>query len=210
MSISPAKTADREKLDPRVKRTRRLLQQALAELLGEKTFQSITVQDITERAEVNRATFYAHFEDKYDLLNYSVREAFQERVDRRLPGTPAFTLENLRVLALTVAEYLSEFLGHCVRSSANVDQAVLVRQVQAQCYDVVLGWVIRSWGDPGLYSLSPEVVAMVTSWAIFGSVLQWVDHGRKLAPEQLADQILRLLVSGLKPYLSPESLGKPR
>jgi AcrR family transcriptional regulator len=191
------------KLDPRVKRTRGMLQQALADLLGEKTFQNITVQEITERAEVNRATFYAHFEDKYALLNYNVREAFQERVDRRLPATPTLTPENLRVLTLIVCEYLGEFLGHCVPSSPNGDQAVLVRQVQAQCYDVILGWVSTSRDDPTQdHRLSPEVVAMVTSWAIFGSVLQWVDRGRKVAPEQLADQVLHLLISGLQSYFS--------
>ncbi|HVO70331.1 MAG TPA: TetR/AcrR family transcriptional regulator [Aggregatilineaceae bacterium] len=190
------------RLDPRVKRTRQLLQRALAELLSEKTFQNITVQDIAERAEVNRATFYAHFQDKYALLNYSVRGAFQERVDRRLPATPTLTPENLRVLTLIVCEYLSEFLGHCVPSSPNGDQAVLVRQVQAQCYEVILEWVVRTWGDPARFPLSPEVVAMVTSWAIFGSVLQWVVQGRRLAPEQLADQVLRLLESGLQSYLS--------
>jgi hypothetical protein len=90
-----------------------------------------------------------------------------------------------------------------VPSSPNGDQAVLVRQVQAQCYDVILGWVTASQGDPAHdHPLSPEVVAMVTSWAIFGSALQWVDRGRKLAPDQLADQVLRLLTSGLQSYLS--------
>ncbi len=52
--------------DPRVKRTRQLLLQAFMALLEEKQhIYSISVQDIAERATVNRATFYAHFEDKY-------------------------------------------------------------------------------------------------------------------------------------------------
>ena len=54
--------------DPRVKRTRKLLQDALLELLAEKSFDAITVQDIAERSTINRATFYAHFVDKYDLF----------------------------------------------------------------------------------------------------------------------------------------------
>ena len=54
-----------ERVDPRVKRTRKLLQQAFLELFQEKGFASISIQDITERATVNRATFYAHFPDKY-------------------------------------------------------------------------------------------------------------------------------------------------
>src|ERR1700690_1925078 len=53
-----------QKEDPRVKRTRLLLEQAFMVVLKEKGFQTITVQDIAQRAGVNRATFYAHFEDK--------------------------------------------------------------------------------------------------------------------------------------------------
>src|SRR5205807_1741174 len=53
--VTPVKS-----VDPRVKRTRKLLQQAFIELFQEKGFASISIQDITERATVNRATFYAH------------------------------------------------------------------------------------------------------------------------------------------------------
>ena len=52
-----------EGVDPRVKRTRKLLQQAFLELFQEKGFAAISIQDITERATANRATFYAHFAD---------------------------------------------------------------------------------------------------------------------------------------------------
>ena len=57
-----------EKVDLRILRTRRLLVQAMAELLEEKDLQSVTISDIAERAMINRATFYAHFADKYDLF----------------------------------------------------------------------------------------------------------------------------------------------
>ena len=190
-----------EKLDPRVKRTRGLLQRALTDLLSEKRFHTITVQDITERADVNRTTFYAHFEDKYALLNYRVREEFRKRVDQAVPELPGFTQENLRRLTVITGHYLSEFLGRCRRSAQDGDQAVLVRQVQVQCYESILEWFTRSWGRAAPYGLTPEVVAMVTSWAIFGSALQWVDQGGELTPEQLADQVLSLLKSGLQLYL---------
>jgi AcrR family transcriptional regulator len=54
--------------DLRVQRTRRLLEDAMIELTVEKGFSSLTVRDITERAMVNRSTFYRHYLDKYDLL----------------------------------------------------------------------------------------------------------------------------------------------
>src|SRR5215216_2599590 len=60
--------------DLRVRRTRKLLQQALLEAASEKGFAHVTVRDITERAMVNRATFYRHYEDKYDLLRQYLEE----------------------------------------------------------------------------------------------------------------------------------------
>lgn len=56
------------KLDPRVVRTRQQLREALVSLIEEKGFDALTVQDITDRAELNRATFYLHYQDKQELL----------------------------------------------------------------------------------------------------------------------------------------------
>src|SRR3990170_2217638 len=60
--------------DLRVRRTRELLQKALLETANEKGFAHVTVRDITERAMVNRATFYRHYQDKYDLLAQYMQE----------------------------------------------------------------------------------------------------------------------------------------
>lgn len=58
--------------DPRVIKTRRLLLDSFVVLVRKKDFTSISVKDITDSAQVNRATFYAHFQDKYDILEYMV------------------------------------------------------------------------------------------------------------------------------------------
>ena len=57
-----------ERTDLRVRRTQKMLQEALVDLITERGFDSITVGDIAERAMVNRATFYRHYRDKYDLI----------------------------------------------------------------------------------------------------------------------------------------------
>ncbi len=60
--------------DLRVRRTQKLLQKALLEATSDKGFVHVTVRDITERAMVNRATFYRHYQDKYDLLAHYMKE----------------------------------------------------------------------------------------------------------------------------------------
>ena len=64
--------------DPRVQRTRKLLKDALVELSAKRGFDAVTVGDIVERAKINRATFYRHYQDKYAL----VEEIFQEAIER--------------------------------------------------------------------------------------------------------------------------------
>lgn len=63
-----------KKEDMRIRRTHKLLSNALMKLLKEKPFEKISVIDICEEAMVHRATFYTHFEDKYQLLTYSLKE----------------------------------------------------------------------------------------------------------------------------------------
>lgn len=68
--------------DLRVRRTRAMLVQALIDLTTEKGFAALTVQEIAERAMVNRATFYRHYLDKHDLLEAYVREVYELSADQ--------------------------------------------------------------------------------------------------------------------------------
>ena len=72
-----------ESLDPRIRRTRQLLQQALGKLLETKEFDKISVQDIADAATVNRATFYDHYADKSALLECVVGSRFHELLAER-------------------------------------------------------------------------------------------------------------------------------
>ncbi|MCA0458802.1 MAG: TetR/AcrR family transcriptional regulator [Chloroflexi bacterium] len=75
-------TAPRKE-DRRKERTRQLLRDALLELIPEKGYEAITLQDITDRANVARPTFYLHFNDKQDLLFSSLREIYDDLVKRQ-------------------------------------------------------------------------------------------------------------------------------
>jgi len=66
-------TADRRSV-----RTERMLQQALTELLADKELKNISIRELTERADVNRSTFYAHYQDLYQLYDQMLKEYFAE------------------------------------------------------------------------------------------------------------------------------------
>ena len=63
--------------DRRVKRTRQVIRDAFISLIGQKGFEAVTVQEITETADIHRSTFYFHYEDKYDLMKQINEEMFQ-------------------------------------------------------------------------------------------------------------------------------------
>src|SRR5882757_107931 len=100
-----------DNLDPRIRRTRQLLQQALGKLLETKDFEKISVQDIAEAATLNRATFYDHYADKFALLECVVASRFHELLAERevqFDGTCAWAL---RAMALAVCEFLNRMQG---------------------------------------------------------------------------------------------------
>lgn len=188
------------KIDPRVKRTRRMLQEALNELLAEKKFTEITVQDIAARAEVNRATFYAHFVDKYDLINSIIRENFQAALNKHLPDTPEFTSRNLHRLIDAVYTYLSDFPGRCNNSHLHAGERLMAQQVQLQLYAVLLDWLKHSPMGTTADPTTLDVTAMITSWAIFGPILQ-LSWDRKALNRHQLNQITILEQTILKAYL---------
>ena len=184
-----------EKLDPRVKRTRTLLEQAFMDLIQEEGFQGVTVQDIAERAGVNRATFYAHFADKYALLDHRIRQGFLDEIDRRMLNACHLTLENLRSLIIAVCEYTRATNGHCKPAQAQFESLVET-QVKGVLHELMLKWL-----EQVTLAVSPETAATAASWAIYGLALQW-SHARPPRPvDAFADEVLPLVAANLN--LSP-------
>src|SRR6188474_808778 len=113
ISNTGAKMLRTEKNDPRFKRTRGLILQAFMELLPEKGFQAVSVQDITEKAGINRATFYAHFPDKYALLDHSIHHMFRQEIEKRMLDACHYSDENLKSLIIMVCEFVANANSHC-------------------------------------------------------------------------------------------------
>jgi AcrR family transcriptional regulator len=186
--------------DPRVKRTRKLLQQTLSDLMHEKSFDAITVQDIAERSTLNRATFYAHFEDKYDLLDSIMREGIEQALAGNVPATAALSAETLRTLCRTVFAFLAQVRDHCRPQHRQFDP-LLEKAVQDVLYQFIVRWLqrVRPTAVPG--GASVETVAAVLSWAIFGVGSQW-SRGLCTEPaDEAAAQVVAVLTDGVAPAL---------
>ena len=183
-----------ERLDPRVKRTRNLILQSFGGLLAEKSFDAISVQDITERAQINRATFYAHFEDKYALLDYSITQLFRQELDKRTLNACHYTPENLRVLILTVCEFLSRLHTDCAQPHPQFESLVET-QIKKQIYDLLTLWLTQV-----KTSISTEIPVTVATWAIYGLASFWSHSKKRPALEKFVDEALPLVAVNLEQF----------
>jgi AcrR family transcriptional regulator len=183
-----------EKLDPRVKRTRQLLEQAFLAVVAANGFQSVSVQDIAEKAGVNRATFYAHFPDKYALLDYSIRHNFRQELEKHTLSVCTFTMDNLRALIITVCEYISTALAHCNPPSPQFEQ-VMETQVKLQIQELLEKWLENLETD-----VDPKISSTAASWAIYGLAMQWAHDKNRKRPsaEKFTDEVLPLIAGNLR------------
>src|SRR5713101_5995826 len=97
--------------DRRVQRTRRLLHKALMSLILEKKYESVTVQEILDRADVGRSTFYMHFQDKDELLfsGFQYLQSFLESVQETSVTLPGKSYESIIGFSLAMFEHAHEY-----------------------------------------------------------------------------------------------------
>lgn len=95
-----------KKEDRRIRRTKKLLRQALAELMNEKEFKDITVKEITERADLNRGTFYFHYTDTYDLKDQIEDELIHVLRQNLETYQPTESNHSIRMIANAVLGYI--------------------------------------------------------------------------------------------------------
>jgi AcrR family transcriptional regulator len=184
------------RIDPRVKRTRKLLLDAFLSVMVEKSFDAITVQDIAARATVNRATFYAHFVDKYALVDELIREGFMQMLQQRMATPAGSTEEHLRRLILAVCDYWTALHSHCKHSYRMFDSLVEA-QVKAQLREQVRSAIVehsapRSHSHPRL-----ELLATIVSWAIYGAALEWSQRLGGQPAEAFVEEALPLIAASL-------------
>jgi AcrR family transcriptional regulator len=183
-----------EKLDPRVKRTRSLILQSFGDLLAEKSFDVISVQDVTDKAQINRATFYKHFVDKYALLDYWVQQRFRQEIETRMLDACHYTLENLRILLLTVCEFLIKVRTDCMQSQRQFEP-MIEKQVKNQVYELLNVWLGKM--NP---SVSTEIPATVAAWAIYGLASYYSHAKKRPALEKFVDEALPLVAVNLEQF----------
>ena len=182
-----------DRLDPRVRRTRQLLHDSLRKLLEQKRFDDITVQDITDAATLNRATFYAHYPDKFALLGELIRVSFLQLLEQRNVQFDGTCSTAFHPMILALCDYLLE-----VQKSRSSDHLQFEPFVEATVIDQIRIILLEGFRRRPLERrISPEMIAATASWAIYGAVKQWVDTPNRARAEEfvsIAAELVQPLV----------------
>lgn len=203
--------SDCEVRDPRIKRTRQMLQGALKTLLQKKSLDEILVQDIADEATVNRATFYDHYTDKYALFEAMVGTDFHKLLNDRNVCFDGSCESGLSTIILAVCDYLEQV--HTTQS----------RHAFTPLMDAAVTAAIRRVVMQGMPSnevtlnVPPKIAASSVSWAIYGAAKEWFDTPGHPSAEDIVPSLVQMihpLLEGLRSdaeeVLAPRRHEKPR
>jgi AcrR family transcriptional regulator len=176
--------------DLRVRRTRKQLQQAFIELTVEKGFAALTVRDITERAMVNRSTFYRHYLDKYDLLEQYMHE-IHELTDETLG--PLNLLKHIQQFA----DFYRVMLG----AKGDPNFAQRFRQNTEKRFR---SFFEQASTEPEPNGPPTDLRLSCIAYAGVGAIVWWLEQEQPFSPEQLAIWLGQISSAITGPSIKPK------
>ena len=208
------------KIDRRVQRTRRALRNALLELIKEKGYDSISVEEITRQANLGRATFYLHYKDKEDLLVDEFNEIVNERArtisdipfSAWLPAleNPDQTTENKPAPPLLMAfQHVANHadLYRILLKNEKSDRTLeRIRKIIAQAITEFMQKKLENDPIPILFEVPIELLAAYFSGALLSCVDWWFEQELSYTPEEMTRMFQRLFFPGARKILGVSNL----
>jgi AcrR family transcriptional regulator len=181
-----------EQADLRVRRTRKLLWEALMALLSERAFEEITVKEICERAMVHRTTFYKHYEDKYALLEQGMRQMYDALVAEVHVPPSAFSVDHPPPYFIRLFEHVAEhqqfyklmLCGEGIGGFQKLVKNYLVEQGEAKVRELT----------PANQQLAvpPALYVQYQAGAVISTLAWWLEHDMPHSPGRMAQYLLLL------------------
>ena len=198
-------TSTEDKLDRRVRRTRRLLCDAMLSLLVERDYEEITVQEITTRADLNRATFYHHFTHKDQLLTAALENRFDELVASFGDLPTGKAIWNDRTPELLTFRHVAEHaaLYKVLFSDRGMSQVIyriidyIARFTQQK--------LLTAHELPRAPSIPEPIIAHHVAGSLFALLSWWVANNLPYTPEEMAEISHTLCTQGPSPTKSDDS-----
>lgn len=189
--------------------TKRALEQSLKNLLQQKPLSKITISDITEDCGISRMTFYYHFKDIYDLVEWACAE------------DAARALQNKKTYDTWQQGFVQIF--HAVRENKvfvmNVYRCVNREQVEKYLVpltdQLIMGVITERAAGMTVREADQQFIAQVYSYAFVGIMLDWIRDDMRADPEKLVNRLAMVIRGGITQALErfrtdrPDSMTNP-
>ena len=190
---------EKREVDRRIQRTRNMLSEALFALIVEKGYDDITVQDITERANVGRTTFYLHYKDKEALLAESLKQLVNELMQDVEPRSDSpSTYKTLSIRAFQHVAQHHELYHVLLGEGGPPIIAIRMRRYLAE---LIQKYVINPLIARGTALVEPELLAIHAAGSLLALITWWLDHKLVQSAEEMGDLFWRLITPGVQDVL---------
>lgn len=167
--------------------TKRSIADGFKNLMIRKPFEKITISDITSSCGLNRQTFYYHFQDKYELLNWVFySEAIAPFIDN-------ITFDNWSIKLLEMLCTLrsnSHFYANALKTSYGDEFKIYIHKIATDVFSEIIDHIS---GGKNMAEDDKQFIAEFFSYGIFGCVIAWITNGMKDTPERMISHIENLV-----------------
>jgi AcrR family transcriptional regulator len=186
-----------EKLDRRVQRTRALLRAALLALIVEQGYDSIRLQDITDRANLRRATFYKHYNDKEELLLSALSENFDMLVRESQHVAQRDSIGGKTHVEAYLVTFQHAAHNHALYRNILGSQsgALFARRIREYLAALVMQGLKTI--PPGELTTPPEVLANYIAGTELSMITWWLENDMPYPAQQMAEMVHQLILHGI-------------
>ena len=176
--------------------TKRALEQSLKNLLLKKPLTKITVGDIADDCGINRMTFYYHFKDIYDLVEWSCLEDAKRALDEKK------TYETWQQGLLQIFEAVKENKPFILNVYRCVHREQVEKYLQPLVDQLILGVINEETGNMTIRDEDKQFIAQIYSYIFIGLMLDWIKDDMREDPQPLVDRLARLIKGSMSEALS--------
>lgn len=176
--------------------TKRALEQSLKNLLLKKPLTKITINDITEDCGINRMTFYYHFKDIYDLVEWSCLEDARKALEEKK------TYDTWQQGFLQIFEAVLENKPFIMNVYRCVHREQVEKYLKPLVDNLLLGVINEEAEGITVREEDREFIAQVYSYIFVGLMLDWIKDGMKENPEDIVERLAVLIKGSIPKALS--------
>ena len=191
-------------IDRRIRKSQKSLKDALLTLMQTKDFKNISITDLVQLADLNRGTFYKHYQDKEELLEEIIDEVIQDlTASYRAPyeNLTVFEMNKLTASAIKIFEHVETYANfYTLLGKSNI-----LTGLQTRVCDELIQLISQDLSNNlSSTKINSKLIASYQAYAIWGMITEWIDSEFSYPADYMAQQLLEILLQ--RPMLDKHSI----